>query len=548
MYSIQQLKNKMSAFIQRWRTKKYYFLFLSLISGVLLSLSWYEPFTILAFFALAPLLELESQISVRKLKRPTLTYFLYGWLAFLIWNVGVIWWLWNAAGWATLGAWIANSLLQTLPLVLFQIARKASADKYKSFGFVVFWLSFEYVHLHWDLSWVWLNLGNIFANTPSWVQWYSLTGSFGGTLWILLVNILIFKWVFQQKLSVYVPALLIVIPMAISLITYFTYEEKGEKMEMVVIQPNLDCYTEKFHYNAKTGVRNQPTFVPYEEQLKRYISLSEPEITPKTGFLLFPETALHSGMETGSYQTFADFRKVNDWIKKYPNLALISGVDAYTKYGEKAGNSPTERYTDGYGYYDVYGSSILISGVDTAEFYHKSQLVIGAETIPFGGLLKPLIMNFGGTSGGLGRQANREVFTNGIGKAAPVICYESIYGDFMTGYMREGANFIAIITNDGWWGNTSGHKQHWNYAKLRAIESRKAVARSANTGISGFISQRGETINRTNYDEMIALKSSIHLNNELTFYDQHGDYLGRLASFLAPFMLIAAFIKKRLVK
>jgi apolipoprotein N-acyltransferase len=62
-------------------------------------------------------------------------------------------------------------------------------------------------------------------------------------------------------------------------------------------------------------------------------------------------------------------------------------------------------------------------------------------------------------------------------KIAPAICYESIYGEFMSKYIRNGANLICIITNDGWWKNTPGHKQHMNYARLRAIETRTWVAR-----------------------------------------------------------------------
>ena len=192
----------MDALIARLRQHPQYYILLSLISASFLSLSWYFPFTPLAFLGLAPLLEMESQIAEKKPKYPTLQFFLYGWLTLCLWNVGVIWWLWNAAGWATLGAWIANSLLQVLPLVAFQIIKRTSANRFGYFAFVVCWVTFEWVHLQWDLSWVWLNLGNVFANTPSWVQWYSFTGSFGGTIWILLANVVAFKWVFQRKLTV----------------------------------------------------------------------------------------------------------------------------------------------------------------------------------------------------------------------------------------------------------------------------------------------------------------------------------------------------------
>ena len=78
-------------------------------------------------------------------------------------------------------------------------------------------------------------------------------------------------------------------------------------------------------------------------------------------------------------------------------------------------------------------------------------------------------------------------------KVAPVICYESIYGDYVSDYVGDGAQWLAVVTNDAWWRNTAGHKQHFSYAKLRAIEQRKWVGRAANTGISGFINPVGES-------------------------------------------------------
>src|SRR5207247_2436074 len=109
-------------------------------------------------------------------------------------------------------------------------------------------------------------------------------------------------------------------------------------------------------------------------------------------------------------------------------------------------------------------------------------------------------IDLGGTSGSLGMQKERTVFKtqstiNNPQSAifiAPAICYESIYGDFLSAYIRNGAEFIAVITNDGWWGDTPGYIQHENYARLAAIEFRRDIARSANTGISCFINQKGD--------------------------------------------------------
>jgi apolipoprotein N-acyltransferase len=128
-------------------------------------------------------------------------------------------------------------------------------------------------------------------------------------------------------------------------------------------------------------------------------------------------------------------------------------------------------------------------------------------------------------------------------RIAPVICFESIYGEYVTEYIRNGANLIFIITNDGWWDNSAGYKQHLNYAQLRAIETRRSIARSANTGISAFINQRGEIINMTEWWIRDAIKETIRTNSKLTFYVKYGDYFGRLASFLAIFVFLYAVVQ-----
>jgi apolipoprotein N-acyltransferase len=124
-----------------------------------------------------------------------------------------------------------------------------------------------------------------------------------------------------------------------------------------------------------------------------------------------------------------------------------------------------------------------------------------------------------------------------------VICYESVFGEFFARFVRNGARVMFIITNDGWWGNTPGHRQHFDFASLRAIETRRSIARSANTGISAFINQRGDDLDATGYWVPAAIKGSINANREITFYVRHGDYLARMSSVLSIVLLAFAFSK-----
>ena len=162
-----------------------------------------------------------------------------------------------------------------------------------------------------------------------------------------------------------------------------------------------------------------------------------------------------------------------------------------------------------------------------------------------------LTIELGGTTGSLGTQAERSVFTSQKNsfKVAPVICYESVYGEYVTKYVQNGAQCIAIITNDGWWGNTAGYKQHLKYGALRAIENRRWIVRSANTGTSCFVSPLGEIEQATNWWEPTAISGNIELNEGLTFYSRFGDYLGRFAECGTILLLLYSWlIRFKIVK
>lgn len=550
--------------IENLSQKPYYLLLLSVISGFLAGFSWYQYTTFFIFFAFIPILAIEKHISENsaKHKRPVLKLWLHSYLAILIWNIIATWWIWNSTIGGSIAAFVANSALMTLPILFFHWIKKYARNKFGYLAFIACWLTFEYVHLHWSLSWTWLLLGNAFSFTPKWVQWYEYTGFFGGSLWTLWINISIFlvlsKANFEGKNTSIVQVLsqtkttlfLLFVPMIFSYYLYFTHKEKGKDVEIVVVQPNFDCFEEKFTYNARTGGDN-PTYVPYNEQVNRYFQLSEAQITDKTALVAFPETSLHEAFVEKDVMMVEAVQRMAFLQTKFPNLSFLSGADTYIMY-DKADSTPTARSSNGV-FYDYFNAGLFVSNAAKVEIYHKSKLVVGVETNPLRDIFKlfgrAFMINLGGIAGDLGIQKQRSVFFNKekIG-FAPVICYESIYGEFVTDYVKKGANIICIITNDGWWGNTAGHVQHLAHASLRAIETRRSVARAANTGISGFINQRGDFIVLSNYDEMLAMRNSIKANTGMTFYTRTGDYIGRIMAFLACFMLIASLVKNKLVK
>ena len=174
--------------------------------------------------------------------------------------------------------------------------------------------------------------------------------------------------------------------------------------------------------------------------------------------------------------------------------------------------------------------------------------MVGVENFPYQDILKPVLGNImidlGGTVAMKTTQEERSALKLSNHTAtAPIICYESVYGEYVTGYIKNGAELLSIITNDAWWGDTQGHKQHLSYAKLSAIETRRDVVRSANTGISAFINQKGDIVQQLGYEKRGSLRGDVQLNQEETFYVKYGDYIARVASFIALFSFLFAVVK-----
>ncbi|HFA50234.1 MAG TPA: apolipoprotein N-acyltransferase [Bacteroidetes bacterium] len=529
---------------------------LSTLSGVLLSLGWPPlPLVFLLFVAWVPLLIVEDEVAKEQAGRfsplgvgggkgnPKPKLFPYAYHTFALWNVLTTWWVGNTAFIAGFFAFFLNALFMCVPFLVFHKTKKAIPGL-AYVAFATYWMSFELLHLNWEISWSWLNLGNAFGEFPSWVQWYEYTGTFGGTLWILVANILIFKFLQKNGFKsfnkinwkeniggVIKIAVIILAPITFSLFTYFTQKDKGKEVEVVVVQPNFEPHFEKF------------TVSP-EAQMKRFIELSEGALTDKTEYLVFPETSFNAG-EKSRLQLNKQIRRFKDFLKKYPNLKLVTGVSSYKIFrnGEPHTHSTREQKNkDGSStFWEAYNAAIEISAADSIAFYVKGKLVPGAEILPYNKFfffLKPLAEKLGGSLQGLGTSKERKTFDSNSGKIAPVICYESVFGDYHAGYVRKGAEAIFIVTNDGWWDKTAGYKQHLAFASLRAIETRRSVARSANLGTCGFINQRGDVLQPTEYGVAGAVRGKIKFNDEITFYVKWGDMIGRLAFFMAVILFL----------
>jgi apolipoprotein N-acyltransferase len=528
--------------------KKIHKIGLSVLSGVLAGVSWPSTGGLvpLIFIAFVPLLivaqsQLESSQSGEKSR-----VIWYAYIAFLVWNIISTWWVWNASSFGAVVAILFNALFVAVIFSLFQATRKTLGDLPGFAGLIMYWLAWEWFHMDWDLSWPWLTLGNVFAELPNWVQWYEFTGVNGGTLWIWIVNIVVFRAV-QKYLAfstvrasirpLVTTILIISVPIIAGYSIFNSYEQQGKEVEVVVVQPNVDPYNDKFG-----GLSS-------EEQVERITDLARQKVTGKTRYVVAPETAIPKSFDEAEFKQTNEYAVLKELQNDFPKTNIVIGASTFVIYGRMKPDSPTARYAErNQIYYDYCNTAVHISAKDSIEFYHKSKLVPGVEMMPFPWLFQhfqDLAFNLGGTTGSLGRQDYRESFSSEVGSVAPVICYESVYGEYVGDYIHEGAEAIFIITNDGWWGNTPGYHQHLKYAQLRAIEHRKSIARSANTGISAFINQKGEIEQHTSWWEPDVIKANIALNPQKTFYTKHGDYMSRTSLAFSGLLLLLVFVRRR---
>ena len=534
-------------------------LLLALISGVLLAICWPTygiPFFI--FFAWVPLLMAEHNITkFSNIKKKSLAVFGFSYLTFLIWNFVTTGWLYNSqlpdgskSLLAVLFPVLTNSLFMALVFLAYHFYKKSQGTYYGLVFFVAIWMAFEKLHLVWEFTWPWLNLGNVFADYHQFVQWYDTLGATGGSFWILICNVLAFYtiriWEAGRKRkplikNVLMTAGFIILPMVISLVKYYNYSpETVGSINVTMLQPALDPYNEKYQKDSLT-IENDLLKLASEN------SVLQSDKKSKIDLYLSPETSL-PGPGSISERGFHNSLLINNikaFLSQHPQSVFSGGISSHYVYKEDEEKPSTASYLDRQGIWvDEYNSAIQIIPNQQPEVYHKAMLVPGVEIFPYINFFKPILgdvmLDLGGTTRSLGVSEERKVFANPYNKSviAPIICYESIYGEFVTDYVKKGANLLTIVTNDSWWGYSQGHKQLLVYAKLRAIETRREIARAANSGTSAHINSRGDIVDELPYGAKGALTAKVNLIDKETFYTKSGDFLSRLSLFVIGALLL----------
>ena len=523
---------------------KYILVTLSVAGGILSGLAWSGWCSgLIMLIAFVPYFLIENHLFENNKKFSPNAFFIYVLPGFVIFSIMAIGWMRVASITGAICVIMGLSFLMAFTIWLAHIVRIRAGNLAGIVSLITFWLGYEFITLNINIISPWLNLGNGLAKDIMFIQWYDVTGTAGGSLWILCCNLSLSSFLVNLSagkkrncLSLMIWMTIIVLPSIVSLTRYYSIKTSGKKSsEVIIIQPNTDPYSEKF-------------VVPFEDQLKRVIVLVRANATDKTDWIITPETTVDDPVNLDDLNKNKYIRMIKELAVQYPRASVVSGLVSYRIYPElTAAPTKSARQTDGSGtYYDHFNSAFKIDTGKTIEVYHKSKLVPGIE-MQFangpGRFISKILPYLGGTKWGYGTQEERVCFEHlsRLQKIAPIICYESVFGSFVTGYIKNGAEALFIITNDGWWKGTNGYKQHLSYASLRAIETRRPIARAANTGISCLIDIRGNRTGETEWWTQTVIKGEIIPETIITPYVKYGDYLLRISAFASVMILIVIF-------
>ena len=534
------------------------FCLLALLFTLLMSLPFLAPGAgWVALIGFVPLLCLEYIAGKQGKKHIWWWHF----LCFLLWNAATTWWVANATVGGAIFAIVANAFQMSLVFGLFRWSRrrfKGAALPYLLLAAA--WIAWEKYYLTVaEISWPWLVLGNSFATTTGLVQWYEVTGHLGGSLWIWASNLAVFGLLVSLvdgKFKLLNPKARIasiagtVIAVFGPMIWSVCIPEKpadGSEIKVVMVQPNLDPYEK---HQALSRVEQDDRFMAELQKAEEFIADGEPCM------IIAPETFTDRFI-LEDFDSNITFNRFQDWLKDHPYCNILFGASAYNRiYSVRRPNilayDMGETYIDGnrkHMWYLSHNSAIITDTTRRCDVFHKGKLVPATELTPYPKLFVPIENLFGGNLMGKcadqGSPAKALQFRSGDMefKFGVPICYESVYGEYCTGYVRDGAEIITVITNDAWWGDTPGYRQHFSFSRLRAIETRRTIVRCANTGISAIIDPMGKVLQTGPCWESAVITGRAALSSRTTFFVRYGDIVGRLSVFAFILLLAAAVFR-----
>ncbi len=495
---------------------------LLILSGIILGISFTPfpfPFTLLIFVGLIPYFNvLKKRTTLASISKAT---FLFS----LVFSLITIYWVgsWSSeadpylmlAGVALL---LAYPTVMLIPSTLYYLAQKVFPKFDALWLFPIFWVTFEYLLTLTDLRFPWVLLGHGLAKFNLFIQGADVIGTNGLSLVVAYINVLLYKSFFEKKDKKKFnlkPALIAAI-FFFCFIIYGIYKVSSfkisdRKIKVGIVQPNLNPWDK-----WSTGNLSQLT--------NQYLELSKKCVDNAAELILWPETALPVYAFGGGYST------VENSIFKFLDsnkVSLLTGMPHIIYFLDSLKLPEDAKYAKQGNYYYATYNAVLGLNSDSKEiqYYGKMKLVPLGERVPFVDQLAFLgdIFKWGvGITGwNIGKDTTAfKIYNDNIDtiKVGGLVCYESVDPVFVTAFVQKGAEMITVVTNDSWYGRSSGPYQHKDFGMLRAVENRRSVVRCANGGISCIINAKGEILSETELYTKTILVGDVPLQEEKTFF------------------------------
>lgn len=549
---------------------------LAVLSGVLLGFA-YPPFPlgVLAYVGFIPLFFL--------LERPATIMRTVGWLylTYAIFCTISLYWVGGFTHLKDPYLMMAGGLLLfwqpvyfAFVTLVFVFVRKQFGTKSGVMAFPFLWVTAEWLYALTELSFPWLTLGNTQTYYLHTIQCIELTGVYGLSFWILVLNVVAyfiiteifangFSKIAGRRVALFAAIFLLPNMYPFVMRQIGTVPALGRSLTIGIVQPNIDPW-DKWE--------GASTFAGRWKQTLHYLDVVGRQKKDSIDIAILPETAIMLDLPANN-----EYASIVQTTLDGLNIGLVSGYIGMHIYS--AGKAPrTSSVFQGTSvHYDAFNAVLYVQprsecnksnntvhpvpsaeriqtnntvipvpSAERIQTYNKVRLVPFAERIPYAdavpSLIDPLRWGVGISNWGLGKDSTvfRDVRYNA--KFLAMICYESIFPEYVSTYVKRGAEFLIFITNDSWWGNTSGARQHNRYAVLRAVENRRWVARCANGGISCFIDPDGAMYDATEMYTETSIHHRIETRTDLTFYARHGDWLARLCAVVCVLWIIAAVV------
>lgn len=496
-------------------TKKEWLLILS--SSFLFSLAFPPlPFGFLAYFSLIPLLYALEGATVRNGFKLAYFFGLASNFLLLYWTA---WQFFYGETWVLPGSIGALFILAIYPGVwgwLYCLIKKKFGNlALLSAPFV--WVGLEWVRSLWEIGFPWLDIGYTQTNYLSLIQFASLFGLSGVSIWVIFLNVL-FYLLLEYRKNLFTVISVSVLIVLLILVPYL-YSRKAlsepvssAKIRVALIQGNIDM-----------NVKWNPKYLHHS--LETFYTLTQKAVTENPELIIWPETSAPCYL---AYEPF-----YFSWVKNLSdslNLPIVLGTDDYETVAK-------ERY--------IFFNAVFHfqPQIGLANKYYKMQLVPFAEKLPLSGKMRVLNkIQLGQANFSSGE--NYTLFDSPKGKFASLVCFEIAFPNLVRKFVQNDATFLVNITNDSWFGRTVGPHQHASMSIMRAIENRVSIARCANSGISMLVDPYGRIIEKTALFQQVNLIGEIPLKNKETFYTKKGNIVALVSFFSSLVFLVLAKFKR----